>query len=80
MTYTFWLQLDNEKTQLAFDNDFKLLRIPYVFLDNPDMVRKFIQEFLMHGVVMFEIIDFYKQYPDNIYARIAEKQNKLSNF
>ena len=29
---------------------------------------------------MFEIIDFYKQYPDNIYARIAEKQNKLSNF
>ena len=34
----------------------------------------------MHGVVMFEIIDFYKKYPDNIYAKIAEKQNKLSNF
>lgn len=68
---------DNIKNNYAFDNNMKLLRIPYIYKD-VYVIEKFIEQFLKDGVVMYEIIDFYSGYEHNNYAYVANKQNEIA--
>jgi hypothetical protein len=73
---------DNRKTLYAFENNMQLLRIPYIYDDNPDKIKSFILEFLETKKVPQDILDFYAKFKFSNYVECVkafeEKQERAA--
>ncbi len=70
---------DIQKNSFCLENQIPILRIPYIYdpIVHKDVIVKLVMEFIQNKIVPREILDYYKEYPENNYVESAVELNEI---